>query len=44
MAKSLSLIIGILVLVGIGWWMVSGAGNLPGEAVVDQGREHWDHT
>ncbi len=23
---------------------MSGAGNLPGEAVVDQGREHWDHT
>ncbi len=26
------------------WWVVSSGGNLPGEAVADQGREHWDHA
>ncbi|KKU03075.1 MAG: hypothetical protein UX99_C0002G0095 [Candidatus Amesbacteria bacterium GW2011_GWB1_47_26] len=36
-------IIGILILVGGGVWLVSGRGGLPGEAVADQGREHRDH-
>ncbi len=34
----------ILVLIGGMIWLVSGQGSLPGEMVVDQGREHWEHA
>jgi len=37
-------IIGIVVLIGGGIWMVSGSGKLPGETGEDQGREHWEKT
>ncbi len=34
----------VLVVGGVAWWMVSSGGSFPGEAVVDQGREHWEHA
>ena len=40
MAKGLSLVAGILIIGGVVWWVASSGGNLPGEAVVDQGRDH----
>ncbi len=37
-------VIGTLILIGGGVWLVSGRGGLPGEVVADQGREHWDQA
>lgn len=37
-------IIVILILVGGGVWFTGGREGLPGEAVADQGREHWEHA
>ncbi|KKU27707.1 MAG: hypothetical protein UX80_C0030G0008 [Candidatus Amesbacteria bacterium GW2011_GWA2_47_11b] len=34
----------LLLLAGVGWWLVNGGASLPGEAVADQGREHWEHA
>ncbi len=40
MKKIVSIAIGVLVIGGLGYWLVSGVGKVPGEAVVDQGRDH----
>lgn len=37
-------VIGILVLIGGGVWLLSGRGDLPGNGVADQGKEHWDRA
>lgn len=34
----------VVVLGGVAWWMVGSGRNLPGETIVDQGREHWEHA
>ena len=40
MKKIIYIAIGVLVVLGFGYWLVSGVGKVPGEAVVDQGRDH----
>ena len=40
MKKIVSIVIGILVVLGLGYWLVSGTGKVPGEAVMNQGRDH----